>query len=380
MKKNILNRKGVTLIESLVGVVLILGSIMGALGVLQLVSGGQKKNEDDLDYVAKRNQVISLLIDDTSWGKMVDEDENPEMGCLLKQDATSESERDCTGKTDSLRLLNIKGELVYDFRSAVVGFSRAGKDCDTYDGTPGGGNPVCPYRLDVRWEALCSSSPCINPPIRFRGTHSFNSPLNQIVPNLEVLDFTVIKMGMFCPSTTVPNGLVAGSQTTYVAPSQVMSDQNTKVNTIGIARSNQVMVPCRRINMSFVEDMPNAGDVSAPYYAIDPENNASVAIVNEGTNTAVYEFVRHNIGGVNTYELRYNGVTVFNKPNWLTIDRSTLFQFKIVNGLVKFCIEERCYHYFPEKLDFPFRFSFRPAALPYSPTGISGVSTSMTDL
>jgi prepilin-type N-terminal cleavage/methylation domain-containing protein len=377
-------RNGFTLVETMVGMAILLIAFISSLTVFEMVQNGQTANESSLGYVAARNQVVSLIIDDTSWAKMIGppgDATNPNFSCLFKQNSTTASDQDCFGKTDPLVMYNIKGDpytvngvRAYDFRSAVQGFSSKGQPCDTFNGNAGSGNFLCPLQLVVTWSAICSASPCINPPILFRGQATFNGGPQQQTPNTNNMSFQIIKSSLYCPPAVTPAGHNTVSiEVDTAAPDRVRSNLNTDVTTTQVGTSNAAMTPCRRVIVSFSEDINSV-------YAANANNTSSVFIRNEITGADVFEFRRIATGANYDFQLYANGVAVAaNKPSWMTLTKLSVYKFDLTNGLLKFCVDDRCVHYFVQKLDFPFRVAFKPASRLFTPGGFNLITYTNLD-
>jgi hypothetical protein len=379
--------QGFTVVEVLVGIGILLIAFVSALSVLNLVDRGQKSNEDSLSYASARNKIVSLLLDDTSWSKMIANPgnvDNPNFGCLVKQDSTSASDRDCFGATAPLVMYNIKGQKysvdgidAYDFRSATQGISDKGQACNTFTAAPAAGDPNCPYQVVLTWKALCSSSPCVNPPILFSGVTAFNGSPEQLNPNLANLNFQVIKSRLYCPPLTMattPTTHLPAADVDVAVIGQIRSTLVGNVPTSAFAKTDVAMAPCRRIVVSFSEDIPAT-------FAVEPNNTSEVSILDENSGAKVFQFRRIALGTAFDYQLLYNGAVVAgSKPSWLSINSASTFKFDIMDGLVKFCIDDRCPYYFTQKLDFPFRMSFKPASTTFTPGGFKDITYTLLEL
>ncbi|MGZ5278796.1 MAG: type II secretion system protein, partial [Pseudobdellovibrionaceae bacterium] len=87
------SKNGFTMVEVMVGMAILVIAMISGLVVLQMVERSMKSTEDSLGYVSARNQLVSLLLDDTSWGKIVAN--NAKFSCLLKQNSAVLADRDC---------------------------------------------------------------------------------------------------------------------------------------------------------------------------------------------------------------------------------------------------------------------------------------------
>ncbi len=380
--------QGFTVVEAMVGMAILMIAFISSLTVFDMVQNGQNANEASIGFAAARNQIVSLLIDDTSWSKMIGlpgAADNPKLSCLLKQGSTVLNDRDCFGQTDPIVIYNIKGQkytldgfTAYDFRSPTLGYTPKGKVCNTYQDPPALGDPACPYHMVVTWTPLCTASPCINPPMLFEGKVSYNGGPNQRSPNVTNLGFRLIKATLYCPIPTIPDTHTSDNPATVEADptfiDRARSLINTNTPTTDVAYSNQAMAPCRRVSVTFSEGMSAA-------YTPDANNNSSVYLRDETTGANVFEFRRIATGAAGyDYQLLYKGaVVVANKPSWVILSTNTVFKFEVTNGLVRFCVDSRCPHYFPQKLDFPFRAAFRPASSFFSPAGYYSIGYGIMD-
>jgi len=374
------SKKGFTLVEAMVGMGILVIAMISGLTVLEMVEKSMKNTQDSLGYVSARNQLVSLLLDDTSWSKIVAN--NPEMSCVLSQNSPVISDRDCFGDTSPLVLYNIKGlpytvngVPAYNFHSAIQGFSEKGEACETFDSTAGAGNPACPYHVVVTWSALCSASPCTNPPLLFVGQTTFNGGPNQLAPNVVNLSFQVIKSRLYCPPIVAPAGhTTASADVDVTTPDQVKSNLITDVPTVDSGMTDTLIAPCRQALVTFTEDLN-------PAFVANPNNQSSVFIRDETTGTNIFEFRRLGNGIVYDYQLYQNGVMVVAaKPSWITVTKDTVYKFDVTNGLLRFCINDRCPHYFTQKVDFPFRMVFKPASGAFTPNGFTTINYNLLDL
>jgi hypothetical protein len=380
------SNKGFSLIEALLaGGILILSFIAG-LSIFNTIDKGQKGNESSLDFTLVRNQIVSLIIDDTAWAKIIGPPGNagnPNLSCLLNQNSVVPADRDCFNKTDPFVLYDIKGSLhqmngvdVFDFHSTTQGFTNKGLACSTFNGTAGAGDPLCPFLMTVTWKAICAASPCVNPPILFQGQATVNGGPTQPPLNTSNLAFEVIKANMYCPPQATPptTQVASGGGVNVATVDKVKSNQATDVPTTDYGMTDQILAPCRKTTVTFSEDLSTT-------YTPSANNNSSVFIRDETTGAAVFEFRRIASGTFFDYQLLYNGAVVFaTKPTWIGINKSTIFKFQVTNGMVAFCINDRCVFYFPQKLDFPFRFAFRPASGFFTPEGFNMITYTSFDL
>jgi prepilin-type N-terminal cleavage/methylation domain-containing protein len=373
-----INKQGFTLVESLIGVVL-LGILMtSAMTIMSDLSLWQKRVELSFDYSSLRNQIVNQLIDYRAWSNTVKAPINTIYTCFLNQDHMAAADRDCTGQTGTVNIFDLANTQVFDFKNASFGFTLKGEPCTTFSATAGAGNFNCPLRLNLTSEPMCDATlpTCENPLVKLTGQFVFNGAKEYANLRLSNLDFTLYKSNLYCPDQATPIGLLALNDVN-IAGSQVTSTQSGKVTSIGIAETDQKILPCRNVNITFNDFMPAA--VLMPLTLSDPENRSIVCLYNSLSNQCVYEFTRFNVAGNYTYSLSYKGVVVANKPSWLTITSTSIFEFRISNGLVKFCVDDQCSHLFEGKLDFPFVLRVTPAGVDYSANGITVLSITSQD-
>jgi type II secretory pathway pseudopilin PulG len=377
--------KGFTIVESLIVMIILLAAFIGGLSIFNTIDKGQLGNESSLNFTIIRNQLVSLIIDDTSWAKIIGAPgnvDNPKFSCILNQNSLVASDRDCFGKTDPFVIRDITGALynmngidVFDFRSTTQGFSNKGRACSTFNSTPGSGDPRCPFLMTVTWKALCTASPCVNPPILFEGRAAVNGGAGQAPLNTGNLSFQIIKSNLYCPPANAVGGhLASGSNVSVATADKVKSLIVADAPTTEYGNSDVILAPCRKTIVSFTEDID-------PIFTVNANNTSSVSILDETTGSSVFEFRRSATAGNYDYKLLYNGGVVVNaKPSWVTLTRTSQFKFEITNGLVRFCMDDRCTFYFPQKLDFPFRVAFRPASSLFTPEGFNMITYTSFDL
>lgn len=378
------SNKGFSLVEALVVTGILLLTFVTGLSIYNTIDKGQVRNEASLNFTLVRNHIVSLILDDTSWLKTIGvpgNAGNPNFSCLLNQNSLTPADRNCFNKNDRFVSYDIAGNLhvmngitAFDFSSATQGFTNKGLACDTFDGSVGGGNPQCPFQMVVTWKSLCTASPCVNPAILFEGRAQLNSGPSQAPLNTDNLAFQIIKSNLYCPGITLPTNHLASDGTVNVAIDKVKSNLVTDTPNAAIGTSDQVLAPCRKTIVTFSEDMN-------PAFTPNANNNSSVFLQDETTGLPVFEFRRIASGVSYDYQLLYNGVSVFNaKPSWVSLTKDSIFKLEVTNGLVRFCQNDRCPFYFPQKLDFPFRVGFRPASGLFTPEGINLITYTSFDL
>ncbi len=370
------NKRGLTLVEALVGNILILIVLVSSLTIFKSILEGQKDVDAYLDYIVARNQIVNQIIDDRGWSYIVQSALNSSTGggglsCYLLQDQQAVGSRDCRNSVAKngqlLNIYNIRNELIYDFQNAKTGLTPKGRACTTYAASGSGSSPDpnCALKLNLRATSVCpAAGNCVNPPLQLVGDFEYNSGNNQKVPPLGILNFKFIKAGFYCP-TQAPVTISNIGGATITAGKQVTSNQNTAFAPSDYGSTNPSLMPCREVDINFLVDYPASAPVG--YSLSDAGNLSKVCLVETSTGVCFYEFrLRYN--GTNyIYELFYKGALQWTMPTWLALSpNSTQFEFLIQNGMVKFCVNGKCYHYFEQKLEFPFDVWFTPLNIPYS--------------
>lgn len=369
------NQAGLTLLEAVLGLGISAVTIFATLFLFDAITGDRSRIAQRFIFITVRNELLSLSIDDLAWAKTAGAPENASMGCLVQQNSTDLTSRSCSGKSGGVVILNRKAEIVYDRRNASTGTSIRGGTCETF--SMSAGDPACPLRSEMTWEPICDGVNCVNPSIRLTARHRLINTRLLAPLNLSLWDFQIIKSGVACPEATTPIGVAAVAGVAVGGGgSSVTSALALPVPSPGYARSGQVMAPCRRITLAFNDDMKAPGAITAPAAPTDAGNIARVMVLDELNSAPIFEFRRRYDGATNanTYEVLEGGVVVGTKPSWLTINNTSQFQFEIINGLLRFCVNGRCLHYFTRKLDFPFRFGFQPSSQTYAPLGIYSIT------
>lgn len=366
------------MLEAIIGVTIV-GIVMSSVMTL-LVSmmNNQKKSEVAGDYAVARNQVLNQIIDYRGWANIVNATNNSFLSCIVNLGSTTD-DRDCTGHTGALNIYNLKNQLVFNFSDAQLGFDLKGGLCNTYQDPPAPGDPRCPLRLNLQVAPICAGVPCENPPLRVTGQFIYNGDPQMGVINLSNMNFEIVKSNVWCPTQTTPITVTNSSNTTVAFPPyQVTSTETGKVTSSGIA-ATQTIYPCRFFQVQFKDDIPT-GALGGGLTIADAENRSVVCLYDLANNQCAYEFRRYQNAGVDTYDMYSRGVKVYSRPSWMSITSLSLFQFTVNNGLVSFCVDNQCVHYFEEPLMAPFVVRFTPGGQDYSPVGFNTINMSFTDL
>lgn len=383
MKKR--NNSGLTIVESLVGLALLSIVMSSSLAIMKDIYIWQKRVEISLDYSSLRTQVMNQISDYRSWPNNVLAAGNTQLGCYKNQNTTTASDRNCSTLNGAIDIYDYSNQKTYDFQNASFGFSLTGEPCTTFNPVAGSGDPNCPLKINLTAKSLCANADCVNPLLKISGQFVYNG--NKDYSNIRVsnMDFTVYKSNIYCPAQPTPIALNTFLTVNLIGANQVVSTVAGKNSSAGYAESSVNLVPCRNVSIKFNNDL--AASVPGGLTLADAENTSNVCLYDPDSGKCVFtsEYTYDSVGSVYTYKLSYDPPSgtkssVAQKPSWLTISGTSQAEFQVVNGLVKFCIDGQCLHYFEGKLDFPFKVRFQPAGSDYSPNGINSISITTSDL
>jgi prepilin-type N-terminal cleavage/methylation domain-containing protein len=367
--------RGFTLIEALVSIVILGISIVLSLSILNIIQLMAYKSVHYTNYSIARSDVLSLLWDDQTWLAVVNGAKNPNMACWKNQDSIVENNRDCIGKSGTLAIYDIKGNLLYDFSNTSLGFNNKGKPCTTYSTiTP---DPECPMRLNLQWEAVCSASPCINPLIRVIGQFEVSGP--QIASAFLMEDFELYKRVSTCPaqSSVALESVSSATLTPVASPSQITHTDNIQVAPATAGYDGR-LIPCRVISLFFNEAM----DATGALPKTDAENFSEVCLYDENTSSCVFQIRRVYAGGRNTLKYFYNGIEQASPglPASIPLVDITTQQLYVFNNSVQYLLDGKAVFTFSQKLNFPFRLRLRVPSRGYSALGLSNINLSFGEI
>lgn len=158
--------KGFTMVESLVAVAIVAAMVTGGATMVNAGLSMKKKSKILTNNMNLRKRIIETVNNETAWGNTVLNTSN--MGCLRDRTA-------CTaGSPQSFSLRTDTNIPITNPASGSLGFTEDLLPCNSYDQT--NGNGACPYKVDLQWQAICSSSvsgSCLNPQIEINGTISY---------------------------------------------------------------------------------------------------------------------------------------------------------------------------------------------------------------
>lgn len=163
MWKLLKNSQGLSLMETMVGVVITGVAITGVVSVVSMVS--QEKMSTNLSRVLQLKLSQALEATNSSQAWLMTIAANPTLSCLEPS-----SGADCRGVEGPIILKNSSNETIYD---NVQGFNLSGQPCDGFDAITG--NSRCPFRYEIRWRALCpAGGSCKSPQVQVIGKLKFN--------------------------------------------------------------------------------------------------------------------------------------------------------------------------------------------------------------
>jgi hypothetical protein len=375
-----MRRSGFTILEALVSVMILQVGVFGALILVEKTTQSNKGTRDSINYALFRNQIMMFMNSDLVWKYTLNGALNSTMACWLNQNDVNIGPRNCAGKSGDLVLYNIKGQVQYDFREALAGLTGQGLKCAEFIAPPAEGNPACPMKFSLKWTAECAAGDpeCVNPAIKVDGTFLFNGAKGQTAPPEGRLNFTAYHFLKYCPAKG-PDGVLADSG---VAPAativglQVISGNAGQVMSTSAALWTERLTPCRMIDISFQENM-SAAPV-APAALSDAANRSRVCLY-QTTEMCRFEFYREYVGGIRRFILRYQGVTVFTMPSFISLNDSSSFSIRIRQNKVEFAVDDRVLYTWYEKIPFPFQPRFEPASRAYSPQGFYNIQVTLRD-
>ncbi len=348
------NQRGMSLIEALVGNALLIMVIFASLSIFKDVVGAHVGSESFINYIVARNRLISNILDARGWNSTISAAENVGLACLLNQDQADPADRNCktvTGAT--INIYSLDDEKIFPLQDLTAGISRTGVVCTGFAASPAAPNADCPMGMTMKVDAQCDPAVanCGNAPMHFAATFAANGDPKSTPRNTTAFNFEVIASGLYCP---VQNSSVElESDGTTVATDESVNGV-TAAQVGHYARSKATILPCRRAMVDFTINSFNYSPVAG--------NTTTACLTDEFTGTCLYSLVHsRQADGSFSFKLQENGVDVVTKPTWMTLMGGESFQFDIVNGMVKFCVDLRCIHFFENKLEGPFRVRFYPA-------------------
>jgi hypothetical protein len=365
-----LNQKGLSILEALITMFLILGVMIASLSLFKDPLVSQKNINIQTNFSLVRSNVLNLLRSTGAWNQtMLGANNAAYFSCIMLQGSATDSDRDCALTVQDLDIYDTKGTLIFNFQNPGYGFKINGTPCDATSGpyiaTPPG-NPLCPLRLDLKIQALCAASPCENPNMRITGSFSYTTP-TPLPLNLDILQFVLLKSATFCPAQAAPTLIVQGADVSLTG-SQVAATIAGKTAIVGHVHYSNLLLPCQTVQFNFNYGL-GAWDLDADTVP-DTEGIASVCLIHP-TLGCLFEIQLDP--SVPTFNILYQGAVVATKPATYTLASTSTLGFRIYNGRVQVCFDGICFFNFPQKLGAPFDVEYRPASTSYS-SGFSNVN------
>lgn len=245
------SKKGFTIVELLLAAGIVAAMMGGVATYVKLSSDTKRKLDTGLALSGIKENMIRTMNSGAAWTVMVAE--NPSLACLKVG-----SPGCADGTTGPIAVYDSSGKMISGVQQ-TSGFDRSGEPCNTYN--PAGSTTGCVFRYNVRWTAMCSFTPCLDPQIRVTGEleysptdpkhknevdskrYSFNFFRSETVMNS--LEAVCVSIGgtfnagtnscqlpwsnFTCPQGTVIRGLNAGNQPNCYYPSAVACDSSTTI-------------------------------------------------------------------------------------------------------------------------------------------------------
>jgi len=357
-----LNQKGLTLVEALVTMAILMGVIVASLSLFQSPIQGQKNINSQTNFYLVRNNILNVLRNSGAWTQTIQGTSNQAaFKCFLKQDSIVDSDRDCSLTAKALDIYDLKGNLLYEFSRPDFGFKLDGTPCpkeSAFQSEPPG-NPLCPLRVSVKLQPLCSASPCENPTMQVTGDFTYNSP-NPMPLNSDLLHFKILRSGFYCPTQTPPTLATQGANVT-LSGSQAAASVSGKVAITGSVHYTNRLLPCQSVMFNFNYAL-GASDLDGDSVP-DAEGIAQVCLVHP-TLGCLYAIQIKPAGP--SFDILYQGAIVGSMPPSFSLVSSSSLGFKVFNGRVQVCFEGNCFFSYPQKLGAPFDVEYRPASTSYS--------------
>lgn len=176
-------QRGFTLPEAMFAVGVSAVSLLAAFALMSQFASFQTQYQRQLSLLEVRNEMMGHLLAPTAWKNTLNDPTNAStFSCLL-------SFTNCpVHHPQSFNLLNHFGDSVYaPAYYPNVGFTEKGVQCGGFD--PVAGNPDCPFRLELKWEPLCTSA-CAPGLIRITGQFLYSpGPTTDMPVNVNAFGF-----------------------------------------------------------------------------------------------------------------------------------------------------------------------------------------------
>lgn len=150
-----MNKRGLTLLETLIATVIILISMTASIS---LVIQSNKMSKwlmvvSSLGLI--RNNVYNILSSNASWKATVQGNNNVGSG---KPFDCIKNNTSCASEGGAFILYRPDGIEYYNPANVTSGFGLKGVPCTDFDAT--NGSATCPFRVDISWAPVCTG-PCL---------------------------------------------------------------------------------------------------------------------------------------------------------------------------------------------------------------------------
>ena len=195
-----LQQAGFGLIEALVAVAALSIAVTTSMSLIKISNNASADVSLALSLQVIRANVINAIRDDQAWYNTSQDVNNAAMACLR-------GGTDCAGQGGDIVLRDSANNILYDARMPTSGFDGQGVQCSGYDDV--NGNYQCPIHLNLTWQSICNSSPCVNPTIVVTAQFKVMTSEGIVTLNMNRFSFTLTRNRMTCaPQATVPMPLI----------------------------------------------------------------------------------------------------------------------------------------------------------------------------
>lgn len=351
---------GFGIVEVMVGAALLMTSILGAMFITGISSNTASDNPISIGIEIARTSLINNIQSDLAWSATVKDPANTSLACL-KNSTT------CFGGTAASGAFTLKdaaNQVAYDGLNVNAGFTIQGTRCTTYD--PVNGNPQCPIRFNLSWEALCTSAPCLNPPVKVVGTVEVKfTNKRATVINLNRFNFESYRRRIYCKAVTNPWNFVIHQAPAMCSNTTAASTTNALVYPAGMCRSAAEIDPCLTTRVTY----NYALSYTAGALPTDATNQARFCFYDSSqppaSSPCIYEWSETN--GI--WSLSAEGAVVYTAPATETLNTSIEFEFRMNNGMMAFYVNGTRRYLFVNSFRLPMRILLMPGSTAYAPSG-----------
>lgn len=389
VKKN-LNSKGLSLVEALVSIAILMGTIAASTKIMNQIQQNRKYSEHLVALAITRNNIIHWLNNRPAWENMVFYNAN--LSCL-------QDRLDCNGTANSpidILAMNYDGTatgagVIYkttDPAPNMNGLTLFGGVANFGAGQPNrigcqGYNAVttnlnCPIRLNLNWQMVTDqvAAPFVYPSVLIQGRFQTPADNQMRIPSLETLNFNFRVPFSYCkngdpalgnfPQAVFQAPAVANIVYVPALPGIPTRIRNTNAGPNNIDNATVTgLEPCHKLTLNFID----IGDASPPPGPACNINNACSKIcVGPVGNPCQYEYRKYFSAGATTFSLFQKNnaaapsVLVYTKPAGLPMTGVELSKFIINKGIAQFYYIDRIVQTFTVGVRDSFQFQFYPGA------------------